>query len=60
MPKPGTVVRESDGQPGDLFAVFDYPLRAACIVCGQQARIERKFLAECEHVIPEQAIPWVN
>jgi len=49
VPKPGTVTRESDGQPGSLLAVFDYPLRAACIVCERQIRIERKFLAEWQH-----------
>jgi hypothetical protein len=56
-PKPGTVVRESDGQPGSLLAVFDYPLRAVCIVCGQQVRIERKFFAEWEHVIRRRPPP---
>jgi hypothetical protein len=57
VPEPGTVVREADGQPGNLLAVFDYPMRAACITCGQPARIERKFLSEWTHVIPQQTAP---
>jgi ABC-type Fe2+-enterobactin transport system substrate-binding protein len=56
-PQPGTVVREADGQPGNLLAVFDYPVRAVCITCGQQVRIERKFLSEWEHVTPERIAP---
>lgn len=56
-PAPGTIVRESDGQPGNLLAVFDYPMCAACIVCGQQVRIERMFLAEWEHLSPAQTAP---
>ncbi len=49
-PKPGTVRRENDGEPGDLFAVFDYPLLAECMECGGLVREQRMFLAEWEHV----------
>lgn len=54
VPKPGTVTRESDGQPGNLLAVFDYPLKAVCMTCREPVRVERMFLAEWEHVIPAQ------
>jgi hypothetical protein len=56
-PAPGTIVREADGQPGNLLAVFDYPMLAVCLVCGQPVRIERKFLCEWEHVSPVQTAP---
>jgi hypothetical protein len=39
------------------FAVFDYPLRAACITCREPVRVQRMFLAEWEHVIPQQTSP---
>ena len=56
-PAPGTVTRESDGQHGDLFTVFDYPLRAVCMACREPVRVQRMFLAEWEHVLPEQTTP---
>ena len=57
VPEPGTVTRESDGQPGDLFAVFDYPLRAVCMTCREPVRVQRMFLAEWEHAPPAQTAP---
>jgi len=55
-PKPGTVRRERDGEPGNLFSPLDYPLIAECIECGGTVREVRMFLSGgWEHVhIPAQ------
>jgi hypothetical protein len=49
VPRPGTVRRERDGQPGDLGSPADHPLRAECMTCGRPVRRER-------YTIP--AMPW--
>jgi hypothetical protein len=58
-PAPETIMREAGGEHGNLLAVFDYPMLAVCLVCRQPVRIERKFLCEWEHVIPEQTAPYI-
>jgi len=58
VPEPGTVIRESDGRPGSLLRVFDYPVHAVCITCGQAVRTARMLLAEWEHIdIPGRHTP---
>lgn len=46
MPKPGTVIRESDGEPGNMFAPLDFPLLARCITCNGLVREERWFASK--------------
>lgn len=46
VPRPGTVARESDGEPGDLFAPLDFPLLARCLTCGGLVREERWFASK--------------
>jgi len=49
VPRPGTVRREKDGEPGDLLNALDYPLLADCTVCGCTVRAWH-FYADWEHV----------
>ena len=50
QPVPETIVREEDGQPGDLMATQDYPVLGDCMGCGGRIRLRAFFYPVWEHV----------
>jgi hypothetical protein len=50
LPEPGSARRVRDGEPASLTRPSDYPVEAACSVCGQPIRCERWFLGGWRHI----------
>ena len=49
-PKPGTYVREADGEHVSLLNKADYPIVATCKMCRQQIRLGHLMQMEWVHV----------
>jgi hypothetical protein len=52
-PRYGTI-RDRDGNPSLGLRPFEFPITAVCLECEQPIRLERYYLAEWVHVIPQQ------
>jgi hypothetical protein len=55
-PRYGTM-RDRNGNPCLGLHPLEFPITAVCLECGQPIRLDRYYLAEWEHVIPQQIAP---
>ena len=49
-PKPGTYVREKDGEHVNLLNATDYPIVAVCKMCGGKIRLAHLMQMDWRHV----------
>jgi hypothetical protein len=56
-PQTGTYARENGGGPASLLLGADYPVIAACKICGGRIRLDHKMQMEWRHAPAAVAAP---